>query len=681
VENDPGRSDIPAVLSGLWWGLAGGRDGRVMVSNVSGDLKVADVFLDFGGKQHPSAPLVFNPHETKVLSIAQLLADINVSVSEAPEGGITIIQRGLHPSLIAQGKVTDPVTGFSTTLEFPDPARQHASALHASGIPIGTPTKDSPFRGAGTFTPHVVVRNLLATLQTVTITIEYPKAPGWDSTEGRAAVAANSDRRAAASAGPGGSSVIGTMPPEAPDVSDFTQHLTLAPLSVAPYSTVDFSIGTVMGELPLPLPFASIRVQHGGPPGSLIAQVSSVDEKEDLVVDTRTMNEGDGWAGSGANPWHLDDETESILFLTNESSKPARIGFAVTANNVHYYLTKLRLAPHETRALNLRKLAGLRSAMPGRDPRHPVFQKAELPTGITDGSVKWIRLDNASVTGRVVVIKGSGGIASSYDCCICPCPADYESCDITPPPPSCLGPHAIMQCTCIADYADCNAVNYYEDVTRNASWSSDNTAVASMDGTTVGLVRAHAAGSANISATFTDLTYPYAPSGFCSPHSTYTDTYSCPINVTNSGCPDHLEVVSDTIAYLMCPIGPVVQRNIKYDIDDADNVPLSYNSVDEAFSGVSTNTCYNGVPSPYPTVCTAVGSSFTDELSVHCNQYGGSCGFTIGIQQWHWCDPDYAEVAVGTLTNDIVHNDMVTVLGKTVPPESNELSAGTMIYP
>ena len=119
-----------------------------MVSNMSGDLKVADVFLDFGGKQHPSAPLVFNPHETKVLSIPQLLADINASVSEAPEGGITVIQRGAHPALIAQGKVTDSATGFSTTLEFPDPARQHASAVHASGIPIGTPTKDSPFRGA-----------------------------------------------------------------------------------------------------------------------------------------------------------------------------------------------------------------------------------------------------------------------------------------------------------------------------------------------------------------------------------------------------------------------------------------------------------------------------------------------------------------------------------------------------
>src|SRR5439155_7358993 len=93
----------------------------------------------------------------------------------------------------------------------------------------------------------------------------------------------------------------------------------------------------------------------------------------------------------------------------------------------------------------------------------------------------WVEIGRKSHEDRDTQLRGDGVSAyrcvdliphtapfsrSSYDCCICPCPADYESCDITPPPPSCLGPHAIMQCTCIADYADCNAVNYYEDVTR-----------------------------------------------------------------------------------------------------------------------------------------------------------------------------------------------------------------------
>ena len=73
-------------------------------------------------------------------------------------------------------------------------------------------------------------------------------------------------------------------------------------------------------------------------------------------MDAKVANEGDGWAGSGANPWHLDSETESLLFLTNLSDQTARIGFRVTAGGTNYYLTKLRLAAHETRVINLRRL-------------------------------------------------------------------------------------------------------------------------------------------------------------------------------------------------------------------------------------------------------------------------------------------------------------------------------------
>ena len=124
--------------------------------------------------------------------------------------------------------------------------------------------------------------------------------------------------------------------PPNPDPSTLTGQLTLAPLTVEPQATVDFSLAAVMSQLPLPLPYASIRIQYSGAPGSMIAQVSSVDGRQDLVVDAKTMNEGDGWAGSGANPWHMDGSTQSILFLSDESDQPAHIGFSVTAGGVHY---------------------------------------------------------------------------------------------------------------------------------------------------------------------------------------------------------------------------------------------------------------------------------------------------------------------------------------------------------
>ncbi len=151
VENDPGRTDIPPILNGLWWNLAPGRDARIMVANMSAMAVTADVYLEYRGQRHPSVPLTFSPHELKVLSVIELLEQQNASPSEAPEGGITILQRGGVPKLIAQGKVLDSVTGFSTTLHFPSPESQPSSTLHASGLPIGTPRKDSPFAGMGAF--------------------------------------------------------------------------------------------------------------------------------------------------------------------------------------------------------------------------------------------------------------------------------------------------------------------------------------------------------------------------------------------------------------------------------------------------------------------------------------------------------------------------------------------------
>ena len=76
VENDPGRSDIPPVLNGIWWGLSGGRDARIMVANMSGQAVTADVSLDFAGERHQVAPITFAGHETMVLTVAGILAGL-----------------------------------------------------------------------------------------------------------------------------------------------------------------------------------------------------------------------------------------------------------------------------------------------------------------------------------------------------------------------------------------------------------------------------------------------------------------------------------------------------------------------------------------------------------------------------------------------------------------------------
>jgi len=264
-------------------------------------------------------------------------------------------------------------------MDFPSPDLEHASALHAAGLPVGMPTADSPYAGAGTFVPHVIVRNLVSSPQNVTITVEYPKPAADAGVQGLAPSPSSSAETKGkfipAPPVPGDEK----HPPEwGKGTGTTVGSVTVGPFPVGPYTSVDYSLAAAISQLPLPLPHCSIRIQYSGVPGSMQAQVTSVESRSNLVVDGHVQNEGNGWTGSGVNPWHLDDDTESILFLNNESDKPARMAFSVTANDVHYSLTQLRLAPHETRLIDLRKL---------RDAQVPDFKKNLIPATASDGSV------------------------------------------------------------------------------------------------------------------------------------------------------------------------------------------------------------------------------------------------------------------------------------------------------
>jgi hypothetical protein len=217
------------------------------------------------------------------------------------------------------------------------------------------------------------------------------------------------------------------------------------------------------------------------------AQVTSVESESNLIVDSRVQNEGNGWAGSGANPWHLDADTESILFLTNESNQVAGIAAKVAANGVTYYLTRLKLNPHETRAIDIRKL---------RDAQQPDSMKNTIPPDAADGSFIWVRADNVPVAGRLAVISRRGGTAVSPECDICDCPDYYSYTTVVPATACPIAVGVTDQETADAWFVSpCGMGKYYSNITDASSWSSSNTYVFTLSST--GLLTAVGGGSAN----------------------------------------------------------------------------------------------------------------------------------------------------------------------------------------
>ena len=112
------------------------------------------------------------------------------------------------------------------------------------------------------------------------------------------------------------------------------------------------------------------------------------------------------------------------------SDQEARIGFQVSAGGVVYHITDLKLMPHETRAIDLRKL---------RDAQKPDFLGNKIPANATDGSALWGRIDNVPVMGRLVVLQRRKALASSYSCDPCSCPMSLTSypLQLTPVPGQC----------------------------------------------------------------------------------------------------------------------------------------------------------------------------------------------------------------------------------------------------
>jgi hypothetical protein len=242
----------------------------------------------------------------------------------------------------------------------------------------------------------------------------------------------------------------------------------------------------------------------------------------------------------------------------------ARIGFKVTAGGVHYYLAKLMLQPHETRAINLRQL---------RDAQAADFKQHKIPASASDGGVSWGRLENVPVEGRLVVIQRSGGVASNYDCSTCNCPDSLSYLVVTPGSFN-LMPGKAVQCNAYAYFYNCNLNYYYYNVaTDSSAWSSNKPAVAKMDPNTVGQVDAVAGGTAQITAQFAGTYYTfvggYPPQCNASPTVVYASA------TANVLYPASLSIVSgtdSTTREATCPVGSStgcgVTRSFTYQVVD-----------------------------------------------------------------------------------------------------------------
>jgi hypothetical protein len=154
--------------------------------------------------------------------------------------------------------------------------------------------------------------------------------------------------------------------------------------------------------------------------------------------------------------------------------------------------------------------------------------------------------------------------------------------------------------------------------------------VATFDASTIGLLRAHAAGTVNMTATYNGNTYSWDPVTNGCDATPGPSGYTCPINVTNSGCPDHLVVLGDTDKPIHCSTGlTCAQRLVTYGVVDGNGVGVSGVTVLEDIFSTTSSTCNPPLlPTAAPASYRSAGT-FTDGLTTNCPSNISDCGFTL----------------------------------------------------
>jgi hypothetical protein len=246
-------------------------------------------------------------------------------------------------------------------------------------------------------------------------------------------------------------------------------------------------------------------------PGTVIGRLTSYDASGEHSFDV-PIKDPEGGPSNGSYPWRLDSGYSTVLHLKNTLDKEATAIYKLIYEDGEYNPKPVKLAPHQTIAIDIRNL---------RDAQEEDLRGVVMPRNLETGKIVWMALDPQFVIiGRNEVAKVTTGIASSFSCNVCECGSVYVRSD----PPGYLPYLAPSSLTVPVGATGSFQVNeYMKDICSNdpwgpfgpsgsVSWSSSNTAIATVSGQTITAV---GAGSATITGTWSGdlVAYGY----MCSP--------------------------------------------------------------------------------------------------------------------------------------------------------------------
>lgn len=308
------------------------------------------------------------PRETRVVNLPRGL------VKKASAGAVSLNHNGDKGALMAMIHLQDADRGYSESVNFVNPAGK-STERQGAGLRLGNVNSDS-------LRPVIAVRNLGDSPTTATATVPYSKQNGE----------------------------TGTI--KLPQVSLAPGEIKLLDTSNPQLSRNDFAT-------------AGLEIKYSGAVGSVIATASSVSRSGNHVFALPLKDPRGGLSSTGGYPWFIDEKGSTLVFIKNSTETPQQFHLDIIFPGGKWGSNLKTLAPGQTFKLDVREI---------RDSQAKGSEGNAIPLDATNGHVYWSAFGTAEkvLIGRAQTVDLDHGMASTYECQVCPCPSGFGGARMTP---------------------------------------------------------------------------------------------------------------------------------------------------------------------------------------------------------------------------------------------------------
>lgn len=449
-------------LEGLWWSPDEETTGQVMLSNTSDGKLNLSLNVEWRGAVTPLRPILLTSHQTIVLEIENLLKELNVKAEGIEHGGLSLTHSGPPGALIAHGVVSNNGKRFASNLSFIDPAAQQSTVLEATGLFLSLPASRPAFPATTSFRPILALKNASTSSQKAKVTVQYTSNGVFQA-----------------------------------------KALPSVDLALHEVRMVDFS--ALMDSLRnVSVDDAGLKIEASGAAGSLVAQLTSMDENGAMCFDVPLTAVAPRFVGVGAHPFHLEGDYQAVVHLKNLGSKPTTAIVQLLYEGGEFTPDRVRIGPGQSVAIHVRQL---------RDSQAQDIHGHRLPLNLERGQAQWFQNAGEAVIGRLVSFSPSLGVSANFACPQDCCPPTYWSTSVNPSFITGMPGDSTNIFVFDTYRRECTGQLFGPfDVTGNCSFSSSNLSVAQVSFNNVHIV---GMGSATIFISHDATEYRFEPFGDC----------------------------------------------------------------------------------------------------------------------------------------------------------------------